>query len=473
MQMRLPVWARPKDISDLLRLAGPIAVSRMAMMLMSVTDAIVLGQFAPGELPFLLNSYLPHGIVMGFGIGILMGVQVLTAELAGSGKEQETGRIFRRGVIFAGMIGAFFAALIYFIAEGMFHAIFVDFAPVSPEKSDLAPATMASETASVTRILSFSVPAFMLAMACSNYLEGLRRPLIVTVASYVCVLMNVLLCLWFAGGYWGGYKLGAEGVAWATTGARITLMLILLVAVVRLTPALKRHGIAPAGEAWRQLKVGTGSAASNVAEWGGFNSTFVMASWISVAAGTLYGYATQLMGLCFMFYLGIAAATSVRVAEAVGRDDKAAVRDAGRLGVAATILVALALIVALICFNDALSRIFVNAKAMQDGVLLAPALAGLLIIAGVATLFDGLQATASFALRAQGVVWVPSVLHFASFFVVMLPACYYFAFVLARGARGMMEGALLGVFVAAVAQTALLEWYAARVGKERVQSLAL
>ncbi len=53
---RLPAWAKPSDIADLLRLSVPIAVSRMAMMLMGLTDAIVLGQFAPGELAYVLSA---------------------------------------------------------------------------------------------------------------------------------------------------------------------------------------------------------------------------------------------------------------------------------------------------------------------------------------------------------------------------------------------------------------------------------
>jgi Na+-driven multidrug efflux pump len=49
----------------------------------------------------------------------------------------------------------------------------------------------------------------------------------------------------------------------------------------------------------------------------------------------------------------------------------------------------------------------------------------LLIFAGIITVFDGLQATASFALRAQGMVWLPSAIHLGSFFVVMLPLCKF------------------------------------------------
>ena len=83
----------------------------------------------------------------------------------------------------------------------------------------------------------------------------------------------------------------------------------------RLPPGLR---LRRKGEARLQLEVGTGTAISNIAEWGGFNVTFIIATWVSIAANAVYGYSVQVMGVCFMFYLGIATATSVRVAELSG-----------------------------------------------------------------------------------------------------------------------------------------------------------
>ena len=73
-QRAWPAWARVFEIIDLLRLSVPIAISRMSVMLMALTDAIVLGQIDEGELPFVLNSWLPIGVALGFGFGLLMGV---------------------------------------------------------------------------------------------------------------------------------------------------------------------------------------------------------------------------------------------------------------------------------------------------------------------------------------------------------------------------------------------------------------
>ena len=56
--------------------------------------------------------------------------------------------------------------------------------------------------------------------------------------------------------------------------------------------------------------------------------------------------------MCFMFYLGIATATSVRVAEAIGRGNQEEVKNAG-LGVAATMVMGVILGVLLVSLAGA------------------------------------------------------------------------------------------------------------------------
>lgn len=461
-----PAWLRAADIIDLLRLSVPIAVSRLSWMLMGVTDAIVLGQVTgqEHELAFVLNSWLPIGVSFGFGMGILLGVQVLTSEMVGRGEEAGSGRIFRRGMLWAMGLGTALTALVYVFAEALFWLLFVK---INPNAGDgmgagLSVEVFVAETAHITRIISLSLLGFMISTVCSYYLEALRRPLIVTITAYLGVGINLLIDLALVLGWWGMPQMGAEGVAWATTGSRWAITFALLGFAIWLTPALKPSPEADAGEAKRQITVGGGTAISNVAEWGGFNLTYAIAAFVSVAANAVYGYSAQVMGLVFMFFMGIASATSVRVAENFGRKDMQAVKDASRLGVAATFLVGGLGAFLIYIFKDQLALVLVSGEASIDGVLLAPAIAGLLIFAALATTFDGLQVTASMALRAQGVVWVPSIIHIGSFFMLMIPLCYYMAIGLERGARGMMEAMLITLMFAGLAQWALLEWKMAR-----------
>ena len=163
-----------------------------------------------------------------------------------------------------------------------------------------------------------------------------------------------------------------------------------------------------------------------------------------------------------MIFLGIGSATSVRVAEHFGQNNIAGVRDASRLGVAATLLAGLAMGSLIWLLSDLIPLGLVRADAEIDGVLLAPAIGALLIYAAIGTTLDGLQAVASMALRAQNIVWLPGAIHIGSFFVLMLPAGYGLAIIMDRGAQGMMEAAVLGVGMAGLLQWALLERKMAR-----------
>ena len=117
-------------------------------------------------------------------------------------------------------------------------------------------------------------------------------------------------------------------------------------------------------------------------------------------------------------------------------------KNAGRLGVAATMVMGVILGVLLVSLAGPISRLLVREDAIIGGIAIAPAIAALLWLAAAATVFDGLQATASFALRAQGMVWLPSAIHLSSFFVVMIPVCYWLAIPLGRGAAGCWKGRL-------------------------------
>lgn len=465
-----PAWARASEIVDLVKLSIPIAISRFAMMVMSLTDAIVLGQNAPDELPYVLNSWLPIGVMLGFTMGILLGVQVLTAELSGQGRAGETSRVFWRGIWVALGMGLVMIVVLHPLAGPLFDWVFVGIAPQG-EGSSVPAEIIAAETASVTRILALGLPGFTLTTVTAMYLEALRKPLLATGTMYAGALVNLFFDLAFVAGWWGLPEMGAEGVAIATTGTRYFLLVVFMAMVLWLTPARQYVTKGPAGEFTRQMKVGLGTAISNVAEWGGFNATFVIATWVSIATNVVYGYAVQVIGLAFMVYLGIATATSVRVAEFYGRGDRDNVRDASRLGVVATLVAGLILGSAIWLLRGIIPLGLVREDAVVEGVVITAALASVMWLAALATCFDGLQATASMALRSQNVVWLPTVLHVGSFFVLMLPLGAYLGLEQGRGAQGMLEAAAISLFIAGIAQVILLELKTARPrGSRAVQA---
>jgi MATE family multidrug resistance protein len=441
---RLPAWARPRDMIDLVRLSVPVAISRASFMLMGLTDAVLLGRYAPGELPFVLNGWLPIGVMFGFGMGLMIGVQVLTAELNGSGRGNETGRIFRRGMWVALVYGVFATAVCIIIARPLLDLVGFD-------------ESLAAATTQCTHILAYGAIAHMAGLACQFYLEALRKPNIATAISMAAVVVNLVIGLILVPEH------GAVGVVWATTGSRYFMLACFIVAVIALTPALKPAPKGPADEFNRQNMVGIGTGIANVAEWGSFNLTFVIATLVSIDAGTVYGLTIQMMGVIFMIYVGMGTATSVRVAEQYGRGDAQGVQDASRLGVAASALLGLFLAVGLILLRDFVAVESLNgAEASSAGAHLVPTLAAMLAAAAFVTLFDGLQAVGAMALRAQGVVWTPTVIHVGSYIFLMLPLCWWLALHEGHGVWGVFIGISIASVAAGLGQVLTLEWKAAR-----------
>lgn len=441
---RLPAWARPKDMLDLTRLAVPVALSRASFMLMSLTDAVLLGRYAPGELPYVLNGWLPIGVFFGFGMGLMIGVQVLTAELNGSGRGVETGRIFRRGMLVALAYGVFATFACIVIARPL-----VDLIGFDP--------ALAEHTTTCTQVLAYGAIAHMGGMACQFYLEALRRPNIATAINMAAVVFNLIVGLILVPEH------GAVGVVWATTGSRWFMLVCFLIAALALTPAFKRAGTADAGEFRRQNMVGVGTGVANIAEWGSFNMTFAIATLVSIDAGTVYGLAVQMMGVIFMIYVGMGTATSVRVAERFGRGDAVGVREASRLGVVASVLLGLVMATVLILLRDPIAVTWLNgAEIASAGAHLVPLLSVMLAAVAFVTIFDGLQAVGSMALRAQGVVWIPTAIHVGSYVFVMLPLCWWLALHTDYGVWGVIIGISVASVLAGLGQVLALEWKSAR-----------
>ena len=437
---RLPEWARPSEILDLTRLAVPVAMSRASFMLMGLTDAIILAWYAPGELPLVLNGWLPSGVTMGFGMGLMLGVSVMTAELSGQGRADETGRIVRRGLWVGALYALLATVLVFLIAEPLVHAF--GFAE-----------ELAVPITQTTQILALGTVGHMLGMACSMYLEALRKPNLVTAVSMSAVVLNAIVGLILVPEH------GAIGVAWATTISRWYMMLVFLVIIALATPAFRPSAKGPPGEFLRQNKVGIGTGIANAAEWGAFNLTFVIATLVSIDAGTIYGLAVQMMGVIFMIYMGMGTATSVRVAERFGRKDATGVREAARLGVVASVVMGLVLAALLVLARELLAHwLLTGPEAQASGgehsTALMPTLALMLAFAAGVTLFDGLQVVGAMGLRAQGVVWLPTMIHVGSYIVVMLPLCVWLAFGPDRVPGGMnlgVWGVFIGISIASVA----------------------
>lgn len=425
-------------VTDLLRLAGPVALARLGIIGMGLADVIMVGQLAPDELPHQALGWAPTGVFLVAAIGLLQGVQVLAARSIGEGNAAGAGLALKRGLMIALLAGVASAAALWAAGERLYTVFGID-------------QGLAAPSTNVMLVLALSVPLHLLYVAGTYFLEAIQKPGISTVVMWLANAVNLALnWLWVP-------EHGAIGSAWATVGARVFLAGVLLVCIWRLRERA-RYGVSGAAASatgpsyGALLGVGVAAAVSQAVEAGAFSAMTVIAGRVGEQVVSAYQILLNLMAFVFMVALGLAAATAVLVAEASGRNAPA---DAARAGWTGFALNAIAMVFAaafILAFAPQIGRIYTADAA------LAVMTAGLMWVCALALQPDGAQVVIASALRARGDNWFPTGSHILAYALVMPALGYWLA---EREAMGV-AGLLLAIFWASVlsAGVLLLRWWA-------------
>lgn len=423
-------------IADLLRLAGPVALARLGIIGMALTDVIVVGQLAPDELPHQALGWAPTAVFLVAAIGLLQGVQIWAARSIGEKNPQGAGVALRRGLVLAFGAGLISAALMWLGGERLFTTFGIE-----PD--------LARPSAPVMSILALSIPLHLLFVAGTFFLEAIKKPAIGTTVMWAANAVNLALnLLWVP-------EHGAIGSAWATVGARLFLAGALLLwtfllrdgayyGIRRLRSQGPRYGAL--------LAVGVAAAVSQAVEAGAFSAMTVIAGRLGAHVVAAYQIVLNLTALVFMVALGLAAATAVLVSEAVGRK---APHDAARAGWTGIGLNAIAMIIAAVAILTFARSI---GRAYTADASLAALIASLMWIVAMVLHPDGAQVVTASALRARGDNWFPTFSHILAYAVVMPMLGFWLA-----EHRGLgVAGLLFAIFWSSVlsASVLLTRWWA-------------
>ncbi|MDP3175439.1 MAG: MATE family efflux transporter [Phenylobacterium sp.] len=411
------------EMRELLTLAWPVVLSRLGVMAMGLSNAVVVGRYSGRELGYHAIAWAPSSVAITASIGLLMGVQVMTARAIGEGRREEVGAVLRRGVVYAFWIGLASSVLLGVGGPPALRLMGLD-------------ADLAEGAARTTVIFSLSLTAHVLACAFSFWLEGLSRPVPAMVIMWAANLVNLLLLLWLVPGAPGVPIDGAAAGALATGGARVVLLLGLAIYVLRMKESralgvFRKAPREPHLEA-QQRRIGYGAGASNFFEVAAFSALAILAGWVSPPAVAAWAVVLSVSGLVFMPQMGVATATAVLVGRAYGAGDREAVVRVGVLGFGVTALNTLAL--SLIIWPAAG---LVVAAYTQDAAVMAIATPAL-IVACLYFVTDGLQVVVAHALRARADVLMPSVTHLVSYVVVMMPLAWWLGIALKLEVIGLV-----------------------------------
>lgn len=433
-----------ETLSELLKLAWPVVLARLGIMTMGLTDAIVVGHYASRELAYHSLAWAPSSVVLTTAVGLMMGVQVMTARLLGEGRKDEVGAVLRRGMVYAMQIG--FISMIALMALGPFglrHMGLED--------------GLGEGASPVLMIFALSMPAYLISVAAQFFLEGLHRPKAGMVAMWVANAVNLGLNLLLVPDILGLGLHGAQASAWATFGARMALAVFLVIFILRL----------PEARAWglfnkprrdkaverEQIKVGMGAGSSNFIEVGAFAAMTLFAGQLGAAETASWAVVINVSAIVFMVPMGLSSATAVLVGRSYGAGDKAGVMRGGLAGIG--VVTVLAFIIAVGLWLTA--PLVVSAYTTDPAILAIAAPA--LVLATLFFVADAQQVVAAQANRAAGdVVW-PTLMHLLSYGVIMIPLGWWLAH------RIGVDGLVWSVIVASLISGALLTGRFVRIAK--------
>lgn len=433
-------WLRTRlrrHFAELIRLSGPVIVSRAGVMVMALVDTLMVGRYGTDDLAYISLASGPVNFLMIVGIGLMTGTAVTVANAVGRNDPAGAGAALWRGVPWAAGFG-----ILCFLCLMLTGRPFLMLTGQSDALLD--PAGQA------VTILAAGLPFALIFVTGAFFLEGLGRPLAAMVVMIAANLLNVLLNWLLIWGIGPLPELGGMGSAWTTTLVRAGTAVAVLLAIAWAIRDRVGFGLDRwpgwRWSAWRrQRAIGYGSAGSQSSESAAFLAMMVFAGMLGATEVAAYSIVINLIGLVFMIAVGIGTATAVRVGQAHGRGDGADMVLAGWTGLAL-----LWLLVGIVALGFWLAPGTVVGVYTGDATLVALA-APALMVAALAVVPDTGQMVMASALRGRGDAFWPAVSHAIAYLGVMMPGGYLLSITLGRGVTGLIEAILLASILSFVA----------------------
>jgi len=407
-------------------LAVPVVIAELGWMMMGVVDVLMVGRLGPEAIGGVsIGRSIWVFLAIG-GIGVLLSLDTFVSQSLGRGRTDEALKYLAQGI----WLSLFLALPAMVLLQGV--AGRMDLLGIEQSVIDQGHPYL--------KVCSLSLLPMLLYTTFRRYLQAMERAFPVVLALILANVVNVLFNWVLVFGNWGFPRLGTTGAGWATT-ASMTFLALSLAAVI----LLSRRGLREVS--WRDgwwhlnlkrigvvLRLGLPASGQLLLEVGVITAVTILAGQFAVEALAAHQIALTVASVTYMVPLGISAAAAVRVGYAIGQGDPARAKRAGwmAIGLAAVIATIMAAIVGIIP-HFLLGLFTQDSSVIRRGV-------GLLYLAALFQLFDGVQVTAAGALRGAGYTLGPMLWILLGWWVLGLPLGAFLAFRSGMGVHGLWAG---------------------------------
>lgn len=431
-----------------LKLAWPLILTNVTMVLINATDVFLLARLGPGA---LAASAMGSGIVIAtllFGIGLVTAASPMMATKIGAMPHsvRDVRRTFRQSIWAAVAITIPIWILLWFSTP-------VLLAAGQPEK-------LASDTGLFIGTLQWMILPTLGVVALRSFMSALELPGWTLVAGMAAVLVNAVVNY---GLIFGNFGLPAWGLWGAGIGSSVTSLFqfLFLAGVTYLHPKFRRYHLF--GRFWRSdwqrfremSRIGFPIALHMGFEASVFAAAVILMGYISTAAVAAHAVAIQIASMTFMVPMGIAQAATVRVGIGMGRNDRAAIHRSGWAAYVLGVGFMAAMATLIWVFPHELAGIFIDTEMAGNTEVLNLA-ASFLIIAAIFQIVDGAQVVGAGMLRGLHDTKWPMLFAAFGYWVIGIGVGAGLAFWAGWDGVGIWVGLATGL--ALVAMLILIRW---------------
>jgi MATE family multidrug resistance protein len=423
-----------------LALAIPLIGAQLAQLGINVTDVFIIGRLGTAELAAMVLASQYFFTLFIFGSGFSTAVVPLAAHAFAQGDRIMVRRAVRMGL----WVVAGFSLL---TLPAIWHAEDVLlFAGQDPHVSKLA--------AGYLQIAGWGMLPALAFMVLRSFLSAVGYAGFILYVTIVILVFNAFFAYGLVLGHFGMPALGMTGAAIVALAANVLglMLTVIYIARVRELHAYElfvRFWRPDFHILWEVFRLGLPISITILAEVSLFTVASLLMGWIGTVELAAHGIALQWASVAFMIPLGLAQAATVRVGIAAGAGDHLGLIRASWVVVVLSIGCSLigGLVYAL--FPTELASLYLDASKPDSAEVLAYA-GGLVVIAGLFQLVDGLQAIAAGLLRGVKDTTVPMVLAMIAYWAIGFSLAYVLAFHYGFGGTGVWIGFVCGLLAASV-----------------------
>lgn len=405
-----------KEARRIYAIGLPIFVAQLSQVGMNFADTAMTGQASAHDMAAVAVAGAVWAPLSLLGLGILLALPPLTAQLVGAADRRGAAHLLRQGIWLALLLSLLLMGVFQFLSHHM------DVFGLEPD--------LASLSGGYLRAVLWGLPAFMFFVNMRSFLEGFSRTRPAMIISLCGLAINVPCNYVLIYGKFGLPALGAVGCGVATAICFWFMALVMWIYLRNdpqycdLRPLFLPMFRPPCCEprlVWRIVRVGFPGALALFFEVSMFALTALLLAPLGTVAVAGHQIASSLSALMFMIPLALGMTSTIRVGYCLGAGRHAQARLAARTALVLSLVFALLIAAFTIAFRHGLVRIYGDDPAVLELAV------GLLWYMAAYQVVDGLQTVAVGALRGYNDTRVVGTVCFVAYWVIGLPLAYVLA----------------------------------------------